>query len=284
MKNKMSLNGKIISFIDNGDLTSPVVLLVHGYPETSLIWKELIPTIVSHGYRAIAPDLPGFGQSERFESESTWENYQQFLGDFLEELQVDQVHLFGHDWGSIISLAWAGNHPEKILSLFASDTIFSPDAEWHKPAQVYQTLGEGEKIMEKFGERQYYEQVLKNAIPGITDELLDDFYCVFKTAEGRKVPLELYRSGENLNKIERGKLFAIKKPATIVWGENDPYVPVSYAHQIRDQQLPHASIHVIPNVLHFILFEAVDQVKEIIEIHLQKVKNHETNIEMNYVE
>ncbi|MFF5400599.1 alpha/beta fold hydrolase [Peribacillus butanolivorans] len=262
-----------VSYIDEGNVSSPVVLLVHGFPESSLIWKEIVPKIVSLGYRAIAPDLPGFGHSDQFNIPSTWENYRQFVSNFLEKLKVDHVHLFCHDWGAIISLFWAGEHPEKILSLFVTDTIFAPDAEWHELAKFFRTPQIGEMTVEKlFSTRESFERLMKSGFPTITDELLDEFYSTFLTPEGRNIPLELYRSGD-FKKIEKGKLLQIQKPATIVWGENDIACPLNFAHQIRDNEIPQATIHTIPNVGHFVPYEAAEEVNKVVELHFVKVQS-----------
>ncbi|MEH7483924.1 alpha/beta fold hydrolase [Neobacillus drentensis] len=273
-KKRLKLNGKLsVSYIDEGNASSPVVLLVHGFPESSLIWSEIVPKIASLGYRAIAPDLPGFGQSDRLEVSSTWENYRQFLSDFLDKLNVDRFHLFCHDWGAIISLFWAGEHPEKILSLFVSDTFYSPDAEWHDVAKLFRTPQIGEKTVEKlFATRESFATLMRTGIPNITEELLDEFYSTFLTPEGKKIPLELYRSGD-FEKIEKGKLLQIQKPATIVWGESDKFCPLHDAHKIRDNEMPQASIHTIPNVGHFAPYEGAEEVNKLVELHFNKVES-----------
>jgi haloalkane dehalogenase len=55
------------------------VLFLHGFPASSLLWKKAALAVQNAGYRAIAPDLPGFGQSEAFDEPSTWERYMQFV-------------------------------------------------------------------------------------------------------------------------------------------------------------------------------------------------------------
>ncbi|WP_369405543.1 alpha/beta fold hydrolase [Aneurinibacillus tyrosinisolvens] len=104
------------------------MLLIHGFPESSLLWKDIVPSIVSSGYRAIAPDLPGFGGSDRFLNHPhTWENYINFVTSFLEGLQVGKTHLVLHDWGGLIGLRWSRMNPEKVLSLVVTDTVYCAD-------------------------------------------------------------------------------------------------------------------------------------------------------------
>ncbi|MGX6443493.1 alpha/beta fold hydrolase [Neobacillus sp. K501] len=107
MKKNITVNNLNISYMEQGSEAAPPVLLIHGVPESSMLWKHIMPEIASLGFRAIAPDLPGFGQSERFPNESSWENYVSFIEDFMAALELDKIHLIVHDWGGMIGLRWA---------------------------------------------------------------------------------------------------------------------------------------------------------------------------------
>lgn len=277
-KKIIKISEQEITYIDEGSASNQPVLLLHGVPESSLLWSHIVPVIVSSGFRAIAPDLPGFGQSERFTTESTWGNYLRFIDDFLDALQLDELHLIVHDWGGLIGLRWACDHPDKISSLVISDTFFAPGYKWHPLARKWQTPGKGEKVMESMAKRELWMENMKKEIPGVDDRILDDFYHVFLTEQSRKVVLDLYRSANQQLLEPYQKLSMIQTPVTILWGEEDPYIHYEYAYKTREQQLPQADVQVIPNAGHFIHVEIPDQVKPLIENHFRLVRAGQSTI------
>ncbi len=271
-KQSLFLHGKKVSYIERGNVNDPPVLLLHGVPESSLVWGEMFPCIVSCGYRTIAPDLPGFGDSDPFDEPSTWERFEQFVSDFTTKLNLDKFHLIVHDWGGLIGLKWACDHPENILSLFVSNTTLSEEYKWHSLAQIWRTPRTGEKVMELMANRLHFQNEMKKTIPNIPDETVEDFYRVFRTPESSRVILDLYRSG-NLDKVKtyNEKLNHIKIPVTIIWGENDPYIPNEFAYKLQNEGLPHAIVYIIQHVGHFIQIEVPDEVNFYIQQHFQNL-------------
>ncbi|MBA9028566.1 alpha/beta fold hydrolase [Peribacillus huizhouensis] len=272
-KKNLFLHGKKVAYIERGNINDPPVLLLHGVPESSLVWRELFPCIMSCGYRTIAPDLPGFGHSEPFDEPSTWKRFEQFVSDFTTALNLDKFHLIVHDWGGLIGLKWACDHPENILSLFVSNTTLSEDYKWHPLAQIWRTPSSGEEIMKKMANHLQFQTEMKKTIPNITDKTLEDFYRVFRTPESSIVILDLYRSG-NLEKVKtyNEKLNRFKIPVTIIWGENDPYIPFEFAYKLKNDGLPHANVHIIQNAGHFLQIEVPDKVNFYIHQHFKNCK------------
>lgn len=274
-KKSLTVLGSNITYLDEGVRENPAVLLIHGFPESSLLWKDIIPAIISSGYRAIAPDLPGFGGSDRFiNTPHTWDNYVNFITSFLESLQIESIHLVVHDWGGLIGLRWARMNPERILSLVVTDTVYCSAYEWHNMAQRLQDPDHGEMAIEKMAEKTTWFSRMKQMMPTIAPEVLNDFYRIYETIESRKVALELYRSGDLRSLINhRGDLKRIKKPATIIWGDKDPFVSKEFAYKLQQEELPHASVHIVDDAGHFIHIEAADVVSQIVKDHLAAIKN-----------
>lgn len=271
MKKTLTLNNLTISYMEQGNESSPPVLLIHGVPESSMLWKHVMPEIASLGFRAIAPDLPGFGQSERFPYESSWENYVSFIENFMAALELDKVHLIVHDWGGMIGLRWACDHLEKVESLIISDTLMLPGYTWHPLAKKWRTPELGEKVIEAMANKDAWMTNMKKEIPSVEEAILEDFFSIFETAERRNVILELYRSSNSKMIEPWQKLSGIKNPVTILWGENDPYIAVEFAYKTRDEQFPQAKVQIIPNTGHFIHVEAPEQVIPYVKEHFQAV-------------
>ncbi|WP_066304520.1 alpha/beta fold hydrolase [Bacillus sp. FJAT-29814] len=270
-KKIVTLNNQTTSYLDEGSKNAAPVLLIHGVPESSMLWKHIIPEIASQGFRAIAPDLPGFGQSDRFPNESTWENYLTFINDFIAALELEKIHLVVHDWGGLIGLRWACDHPDKVESLIISDTSLIPGYTWHPLAQKWRTEGLGEKVVEAMANKQAWMANMKHEIPSVEEVILEDFYAIFETAETRKVILELYRSANRQLIEPYQKLSVINKPVTILWGENDPYISIDFAYKTRELQFPHARIGIIPDTGHFIHVESPEKVLPYVKEHFESM-------------
>lgn len=96
--------------------TGEPVLLLHGFPDSSALWRHLIPQLVAHGFRAIAPDLRGFGDSARPQDVEAY-RMQTLLGDvngLLDALELPAAHLVTHDWGAALGWAFAAYFPQRV--------------------------------------------------------------------------------------------------------------------------------------------------------------------------
>jgi pimeloyl-ACP methyl ester carboxylesterase len=97
------------------------VLLLHGFPDSSRVWRNQIPALVAAGFRVIAPDLRGFGESDRPEAVEDY-RITRSLADvlaILDALDVERAHVVGHDWGAGLAWVVAGLAPERVERLVA---------------------------------------------------------------------------------------------------------------------------------------------------------------------
>ncbi|MFJ6408421.1 alpha/beta fold hydrolase [Streptomyces hydrogenans] len=98
----------------------PVVLLLHGFPDSHVLWRHQVPVLNAAGFRTVAPTLRGFGGSDRPEGGPEAYHPAKHIGDLLEllaALDVDRFHLVGHDWGSGIAQGLASVVPDRVRSL-----------------------------------------------------------------------------------------------------------------------------------------------------------------------
>jgi pimeloyl-ACP methyl ester carboxylesterase len=273
VKKIITVRGKDTYFLDYGNPDAEVVLFLHGFPESSLLWKEAALAVQKAGYRAIAPDLPGFGQSHSFDEPSTWERYMDFISDFVADISIEKFHLVTHDWGVLIGTRWACSHPERVLSLIISDATFSPDYIWHKDAQIIRTLGGGEQWVNYLQNKPVFEGFMKKSVPHVSQAIIEDFYELFSQSDKAKITLELYRSGD-MNKLEttRGRLAEfLPMPITIIFGEHDSYIHPEFGLKLKNNELPHASYQIIKDAGHFTPLEANNEYVSILTQHLEQV-------------
>ncbi|MEM8771114.1 MAG: alpha/beta fold hydrolase [Pseudomonadota bacterium] len=119
---RISANGLTHFVKDSGAETAPIVILLHGFPETHACWDKLTPMLVEAGYRVIAPDLRGFGETDMAPATSDYQIHIGPVPDILaicDSLNISRAHIVGHDFGAPVAWALAAQYPERFLSLTA---------------------------------------------------------------------------------------------------------------------------------------------------------------------
>jgi pimeloyl-ACP methyl ester carboxylesterase len=117
----VTVAGLNFNVVDEGK-GSETVLLLHGFPDSSYLWRNQIPALVNAGYRVIAPDLRGFGGSDKPQKEALYELRQFLIPDvlgILHALGAGKVHVISHDWGAALGWALAAGKPDVVQSLVA---------------------------------------------------------------------------------------------------------------------------------------------------------------------
>lgn len=106
-------------YIDEGPAGGAIVLLLHGEPSWSFLYRKMIPGIVAAGHRAIAPDLIGFGRSDKpaEQSDYTFQRHMDWLTSFLTQLDLRNVTLFAQDWGAVLGLRLAAENEGRFARI-----------------------------------------------------------------------------------------------------------------------------------------------------------------------
>ena len=110
------IGGLRIAYIDEGPKDGPVVLLMHGEPAWSFLYRKMIPVLVNAGMRVLVPDQVGFGRTDKptLRSDYTYANHVQWMSAWLESQNLSGITLFCQDWGSLIGLRMAAEMPERF--------------------------------------------------------------------------------------------------------------------------------------------------------------------------
>ncbi|MEX1007567.1 MAG: alpha/beta hydrolase [Acidimicrobiia bacterium] len=123
----------------DGPPDGELVLLLHGFPETSYEWRKQLPALAAAGYRAVAPDQRGYASGARPESVDAY-RIDELVADaigFVDALGVDRFHLVGHDWGGAVAWYVAGRHGDRLRTLTVVSTPH--------PAPFAQSIAHGEQ-------------------------------------------------------------------------------------------------------------------------------------------
>ena len=240
--------------LPTGEERGDPVLFLHGFPETSWMWREALEVAARAGRRGVAPDLLGYGDSDP-DPPATWERHVEALGELVDGLGLERLALVVHDWGGLIGLRWAVENPERISALLISDSGFFADGEWHGMAKGLRTEGVGEEIVGGI-DREGFGEILRSSGSGFDEETIDEYFRGFSTPERRAGILELYRSGD-FEKIApyEGRLAELGVPTLLLWGESDEFAPVAGAYRFK-REIPHAEIEVIEGAGHFVWSDA----------------------------
>jgi pimeloyl-ACP methyl ester carboxylesterase len=154
-------DGVELNIVDEGDPSGPPVLLVHGFPDSSHLWRHQIAALTGAGLRALAPDMRGFGESDK---PTEIEDYRltRAVADLvavLDALAIDKANVVGHDWGAAVAWIFSALHPDRVERLVVMSV--------GHPAAQRRTIADREKA--------WY--MLLFQFEGVAEELLarDDF-------------------------------------------------------------------------------------------------------------
>jgi haloalkane dehalogenase len=119
-------DGRIrVGYVEAGPADGPVVLLLHGEPSWSFLYRKMLPVLASAGLRAIAPDLVGFGRSDKpaNQADHSYARHVEWMRGFaFDALDLHDVTLVGQDWGGLIGLRLVAEHPTRFSRVVASNT------------------------------------------------------------------------------------------------------------------------------------------------------------------
>ncbi|MBO0768365.1 MAG: alpha/beta fold hydrolase [Solirubrobacterales bacterium] len=246
------------------DSTSAVVF-VHGNPGSADDWIELGGALAGLS-RVVAPDMPDFGETLAPAGfVHSVETYAGFLEEVLQALHVDRVHLVLHDFGGPFGLAWAGQHAERLKSVTLINTGLLPGYRWHTLARVWRTKGLGE-IFQAITTRQGFRLITNLTEPrGLPRHFVDTTFDHYDARTKRAV-LKLYRATDDPGAGTAELTKALSQhdiPALVIWGEDDRYIPASFADRQRDA-FPDADIHLLPVSGHWPHADAPDRVQRLL--------------------
>ena len=128
------MNGRNLAYVDVG--SGPVVLFLHGNPTSSHLWRNIIP-YVSGNDRAIAVDLIGMGDSAKPEIEYTFANHAAFVDGFIETLDLENITLVVHDWGSALGMRYARLNESNMRAMAFMEAIIPRGV----PVPSYESMG-----------------------------------------------------------------------------------------------------------------------------------------------
>ena len=157
-ENYFDLHGIKIHYIDAGPSDGKILLLLHGQPVWSYLYRTMIHDLLSKGYRCIAPDLIGMGKSDKPISIKyhTYETHCENILTFINGLKLKNMTLFCQDWGSLIGLRIAGENPNLFSGIIAANAELPNFTKETNPLYIPETIEINTKIKSFVGAMAYY--------------------------------------------------------------------------------------------------------------------------------
>ncbi len=114
-----------MAYVDVGPAGAPVCLMLHGEPSWGFLYRRVVDVVTAAGYRAVVPDLVGFGRSDKptDPQDYTYARHVGWVRSFLEETALGEVTLLCQDWGGLIGLRLVGEQPERFAAVVAANTF-----------------------------------------------------------------------------------------------------------------------------------------------------------------
>jgi pimeloyl-ACP methyl ester carboxylesterase len=290
----LPLPGLRMQVLEAGPADGPVVLLLHGFPELSESWRDVLPMLAAAGFHAVAPDLRGYGGTERPENGYDLDTLANDVVELARYLQPGRpVHLVGHDWGGLIAYHVAAMHPEVVDRLAVINAphpaVFARDI-W-KPSQLlsswyiffFQLPYLPERLLSSRGGA-LVSRLLRRAMVDpsrVPPGKLAEYEANFSTLEAARAAISYYRQGLRRNLSPRGlremrEYPRIRAPFLLIWGEQDTALRKTLTKGLGRHFELRPVVHYLPEEGHFVPLEAPEKVAALLIEHLSDERREES--------
>jgi pimeloyl-ACP methyl ester carboxylesterase len=214
--------------------------------------------------RAVAPDMPGYGGADKPRNfKYTVPGYADHLAGLLDQLGIRRAHLVAHDFGGPWALEWAVSHPEAFASVALINTGSLVDYSWHRYARIWRIPVLGE-LFQATTTRPAFRLLIGRENPRLPRVALDRIYADARSWGTKRAVLKLYRAtpAETLG-ARAEALRALDRPALVVWGTDDAYLPRELAERQR-RSFPSARIELLGGHGHWVHLENPEAVASLV--------------------
>lgn len=216
-----------MAWVESGVVDNPPVLMLHGEPSWSFLYRKMIPVFARAGYRAMAPDLIGFGRSDKpaLTTDYTFARHVAWMKSFIKQLDLHRIHLVCQDWGGLIGLRLVADMPGRFDAVVVSNT-FLPTGEESFPEAFHKWR----EFSQSVPELQISRVIDMGTVSQLSDEVLaaydapfpDETYKAGARVFPALVPMTPDAPGAAANRAAWEVLRNVEIPFLVAFGDSDP--------------------------------------------------------------
>lgn len=258
----------------------PLVLLLHGFPESRHSWRAALPRLAAAGYRAVAPDQRGYSPGARPDpGELTNYAFEKLVNDAIEIVTAAghegrRFHLVGHDWGGQVSWGVAAEHPKRLASLTILSrphpksfrrALLKEDGDQKHRSRHHRAFLDAEtgKLLLANNSKRLRDGLFGQGVPAAS---LEEHLSVLGNPAAIEAALAWYRANVGL----AADIGNIEVPTLYIWGDVDATVGPDAAYGTGEFISAAFAMEVLPGVGHFVMDQAPAKATELMLAHMAR--------------
>jgi len=233
-----TIDGVRIHYQEAGDEDAPPLILIHGFISSNLVWNEVFLPLAGAGFRVIAPDLPGYGYSDKpVDGEYTIAAQARAVLGLMDRLEIDRATIVGASYGGAVAALLALDSPERVAKLVLVGAVSNDEPKQKLLLRLASVPLLGDLATPLFlGSRWILRKrtadVYRRLGLPIDERKLEARHHLLETANTHRAMIRTVRRW-SANRISR-EASLIRQPTMLIWGEEDTHIPISEALRLRD--------------------------------------------------
>lgn len=262
-------NGITLHCVESGE--GPLVLLLHGFPEFWYGWRRQIPGLVDRGFRVVAPDLRGYGLSDRPQGVQPYRiaHLVRDVAGLIASLGEREAVVVGHDWGGIVGWYTAMLQPEVVRRLivlnaphpaaYARELRAMSSQVWRSWYAGFHQLPWLPEAVWLAGDLALLRRVVAHG-PAVSPEEREAYAEAYSSPGAMTAALNYYRAAF---RHRPPKVMPIQAPTLLIWGERDPYLVTELTEGL-DRWVADLRVQLLPHAGHWVQHEEPERVTDLI--------------------
>jgi pimeloyl-ACP methyl ester carboxylesterase len=232
------VGGVRLHYQEAGDANDPAVVLVHGFLASNFVWRDVLVPLSEQGFRVVAPDLVGFGFSDKpADGEYTIEAQARAVVGLLDELKIGRATLVGSSYGAAVAAVVALNRPERVERLALVGAVCNDDLTRHPALRLIALRGVGELLAPPLLDARYFVRrrlvgrAAKNGDAEALERRIAGRHLPLRATDAQRAVINTVR-GWSAGRVGR-EAARIGQPTLLVWGEADTDTPLRDGESLR---------------------------------------------------
>jgi pimeloyl-ACP methyl ester carboxylesterase len=261
------VDGVRIHYQEAGDEDAPPLILIHGFISSNLIWSNTLLPLANAGFRVIAPDLPGYGYSDKpKDARYTIDEQARAVTRLMDGLGIQTATIVGASYGGAIAATLALDYPERVEKLILVGAVSNDEAKKKLLLRISRSPIIGDVVTPLFlGSRWVLRKRMQNMYrrmgKPINERMIASRHHLLATANTHRAMIRTARHW-SANRIQK-EASLIRRPTMLLWGDQDDHIPLDHAMRLRDA-VPNARLIVFRNCGHLPPAECPEKFVEVV--------------------